>query len=184
MLRMLVVAIVTAALCATSTGCSGRDPFNPGTKLGTFRVTAKLTRSTCGPTPDPWAFDVRLAHDGPTLYWIQGGAPVQGSIDANAKALLETETLHEVRAADPKRKKAACSIARSDALAITLVGSDGNPVTNPALTSSLSGSLVYAFAPTEGSDCSDQLTASGGGFATLPCEVAYEVTGALERAPE
>lgn len=181
---MLVVATVATALSATSAGCSGKDPFNPGTKLGTFRVTASLTRSTCGPTPNPWAFDVRLSHDGPTLYWIQGGAPVQGPIDANAKALLETETLHDVRAADPKRQQAACSIARSDALAITLVGADGEPVADPARTSSFSGSLVYAFAPTEGSDCSDQLTASGGGFEALPCEIAYEVTGTLERAPQ
>lgn len=180
---MLVVAIAATALSATS-GCSGKDPFDPGTKLGTFRVTAKLTRSTCGPTPNPWTFDVRLAHDGPTLYWIQGGAPVQGTVDTSARALLEVETLHDVSAADPKRKKAACSIARSDALAITLVGPDDAPVTDPAQTSSFSGSLVYAFAPTEGSDCSDQLTAFGGGFEALPCRVEYEVTGTLEQAPQ
>lgn len=181
---MLVVATVAAALSATCAGCSGKDPLNPGTKLGTFRVRASLTRSTCGPTPNPWAFEVRLAHDGPTLYWIQGGAPVQGPIDSNAKALFETEAVHDVRAADPKRKQAACSIARSDALAITLLGADGKPVADPALTSSFSGSLVYAFAPTEGSDCSDQLTAFGGGFESLPCAVAYGVAGTLERAPE
>jgi hypothetical protein len=135
MSRMLVVAIAAAALSATSAGCSGKDPFNPGTKLGTFRVTAQLTRSTCGPTPNPWTFDVRLAHDGPTLYWVQGGAPVEGQIDHGARALLEVQTLHDLSAADPKRKKAACSVSRSDALAVTLAGPDAKPVADPAETS-------------------------------------------------
>ena len=61
--------------------CSGKDPYNPGTPLGTFHVTANLTQSSCGPVPDPWEFDVRLSHEGTTLFWVQGGAPISGIVD-------------------------------------------------------------------------------------------------------
>lgn len=168
---------------AGGASCSGKDPYNPGVKLGTFHVTAKLTQSTCGATPNPWEFDVRLNHDGSTLYWIQGGAPIQGNVDVAAKTQLKSETTHDVRAADPRTKAAACSIARDDVLDIALASADAKPTTDPAATQSFSGGLVYAFAPTDGSDCADQLTSTGGGFDALPCEIRYEIAGTFKSAP-
>jgi len=172
-----VVALLLGA------GCTGKDPFNPGTKLGTFHVTAKLTQSTCGATPDPWEFDVRLNHDGSTLYWIQGGAPIEGRLDASARAELTAEIVEEVRAANARSKLPACAIARTDALAVTLAGADAKPAPDASLATGFGGSLVYTFAPTEGSDCTDQVTAAGGGFDALPCEVRYDLSGALTSTP-
>lgn len=182
--RVTAAAMMLAlVLSTTAIACTGKDPFNPGTKLGTFHVTAKLTATTCGPVPNPWQFDVRLNHDGSTLYWVQGGAPVQAQVDASARAQLKSESVHDLRAADPKTKEAACTAMRSDVLTITLAAADSKPNADPAQTASFSGTLLYTFAPTESSDCADQLTAAGGGFEALPCEVRYEVAGAFKSPP-
>ena len=164
--------------------CSGKDPYSPGTQLGTFHVTAKLTHTSCGATPNPWEFDIRLNHDGSTLYWVQSdAAPIEGRVDSTARTQLQAEVVVEMRAADARAKREACSIARTDVLALTLVGADAQPTSNPSLTTSFSGGLVYTFAPTTGSDCADQLTATGGDFDALPCEVRYDLTGAFKSAP-
>lgn len=175
-------ALVVLLGASASAGCSGKDPYSPGTKLGVYRVDAKLTSSTCGAVPDPWQFDVRLNHDGSTLYWIQGGAPIQGRVDTNASALFEATVTNELRAADTKTRRAACSVARNDTLAITIVAADAKPNPDPAVMKSFVGSLVYDFVPLDGSDCSDQLTATGGDFDILPCSVRYELTGAFSSA--
>ncbi|MBX3208805.1 MAG: hypothetical protein KF764_27480 [Labilithrix sp.] len=163
--------------------CSGKDPYSPGTKLGTFHVTAALTHTSCGATPNPWEFDVRLNHDGSTLYWIQGGAPIEGRVDGAARAQLEAEIVEEVRAADARTKRDACAIARTDVLALTLRGADAQPTSDPSLATSFGGGLAFTFAPTSGSDCSDQLTTAGGDFEALPCEVHYDVSGTFKSAP-
>lgn len=183
-MRSIVVSGLALLALAPVPACSGKDPYSPGTKLGTFHVTAKLTQTSCGPTPDPWEFDIRLNSDGSTLYWIQTDAPpVQGRVDTTARTQLEAELVQEVRAADPKTKMVACSIARTDVLALTLADADAQPTSDPSLLQSFAGSLVYTFAPTAGSDCSDQVTASGGDFDALPCEVHYDLSGTFKSAP-
>jgi len=175
MLRRVVVALALAA-------CSGTDPFSPGSKLGTFRVAAKLTSSTCGAVPDPWEFDVRLNHDGQTLFWVQGGAPIQGTVAADATTRLSAESLHDVRPAD--RKRAACAMARKDVLDVVLVDAASRPTRDPALAATFRGTLAYTFAPTQGSECDDQLVSVGGGFQALPCEVSYTLVGSFKDPPK
>jgi hypothetical protein len=167
----------------TSTACSGKDPYNPGTPVGTFHVTGRLTKTSCGDAPDPWEFDVRLNHDGAMLYWIQGGLPVSGKVDASARAALQSSSVSDVRPADFQHKLAACSVTRSDLLDVTLDSASAMPTPDPALTTSFSGVLAYSFAPTEGSDCSDQLVAAGGEWSTLPCNVSYVIAGAAKAGP-
>jgi hypothetical protein len=164
--------------------CSGTDPYSPGTKLGTFHVAAKLTQTTCGSVPDPWEFDVRLNHDGSTLYWIQGGAPIQGRVDSAARAEMKSQMTQELRAADARAKVAACAVTRTDALVVGLVDAEAKATVDPALMKSFGGSLSYGFRPTEGSDCSDQLLTTTGDFETLPCEVHYDLTGTFKSAPQ
>ena len=178
--------MLVGVLVATFFGCvacSGKDPYNPGPGVGTFHVTATLTSSSCGTTPNPWNFDVRLNHDGSTLYWIQGGAPISALVDANARTQMTSGVVDDVRPADGKTKQAAFSVARSDLLALTLATASAQPATDPALAASFAGTLVYTFAPTDGSDCSDQLAAAGGGWTALPCEVHYDLSGALATSP-
>jgi hypothetical protein len=171
------------ALAMSFAGCGGKDPFNPGAPLGTFHVTARLSQSTCGPTPDPWEFDVRLNHDGRMLYWIQGGLPVSGQVSTTAQTELRSGTISDVRAADPKLRLAACSVSRTDVLDVLLSGPDAKPTTDPGATTTFTGNLAYSFAPTDGSDCSDQLASAGGGFAALPCAFSYSLSGAFKSGP-
>jgi hypothetical protein len=174
---MLVGLLVSVA------ACWGKDPYNPGENVGTFHVDAALTSTSCGATPNPWAFDVRLNHDGTTLYWIQGAAPIGARVDDTAHVQLTSNVVQEVRAADAKAKRAACSIQRTDLLALSLATADAKPASEPSLATSFAGTLVYTFAPTQDSDCSDQVAEGGGGFDALPCEVRYDLTGTRAAAP-
>jgi hypothetical protein len=173
--------IVVATLLVTAVACSGKDPYDPGMHVGTFHVEAALASTTCGATPNPWQFEVRLNADGSTLYWIQGGAPVSARMDGAAGAQLTSGVVQEVRGADPKARRAACSIARTDLVALSLATADAEPAIDPLLAASFAGTLVYTFAPTQGSDCADQVASAGGGFDALPCEVRYDLSGT--RAP-
>lgn len=169
------VLLATLAICAGS-GCSGKDPYRPGESIGAFHVTGALVSTTCGKTPDPWQFDVRLRHERNTLYWVQGDAPISGLVDGAAKAVLKSSDVRTVRAADPKRQMAACAMSRADVLSLVLA-----PTVAPAIdlqgATSFKGTLTYRFDATEGSECEDQLATSGGDFTALPCEVHYNLEG-------
>lgn len=172
------VASFVAVLALSA--CFGKNPYDPGTRLGTFHVTAKLVSSSCGAAPDPWEFDVKLNHEASALYWVQGGLPIRGTVDAASMAKLESSSVHELRPAETRR--ALCSVARTDVLEVALRGADAQPAREIADTASFAGALSYGFVPTDGSSCSDQLSAVGGGFEALPCEVRYEVAGARTEA--
>ena len=146
----------------------GTDPYNPGTSLGTFRVVGTLKSTSCAESPNPWEFDVKLSRDASTLYWLSGGVPASGTIDASSHAILSSIDTRTVRAADPKTKTPACIMARTDTLEATL---SKDPI------SSFIGNLTYRFDVPEDADCSDQLVSSGGGFQALPCEVTYQIAG-------
>jgi hypothetical protein len=175
----LVALPLTVALAAFvgGSGCSGHDPYRPGDGVGAFHVTSKLVSTTCGPTPDPWEFDVKLRHDATTLYWVQGGAPISAQLDATAHAVLKTSVVSTVRAADAKTQTAACAMSRSDVVDLVLA-----PTKAPAMVAedvggatSFKGTLAYQFTVVDGSSCEDQLTEAGGDFAVLPCSVSYEI---------
>lgn len=164
------------ALVALATACTGKDPYRPGESIGTFKVSAKLVSTTCGQTPDPWEFDVKLRHERNTLFWVQGDAPVSGLVDGAARAVLKSTDVRTVRPANEKQNLAACTMARADVVDLVL-----SPMTShsgdPSGATSFKGTLTYAFSVTEGSSCDDQLLDSGGDFAALPCNVAYELVG-------
>lgn len=172
-------------LAGLAVACTGKDPYAPGTPLGTFHVEATLKATTCGAAPNPWAFDVKLAHDTTKLYWIQGGAPIEGPIQTTTmKASLVSKTVETVRAADAKTQQAACTLARSDALDVVLEDAAGATVTDAASTMALSGTLTYAFAPGSAQDdCSDQVSSAGGDYDALPCSVTYAITAVRTKAP-
>lgn len=177
--HVLALPLVLTIAALASVGCSGKDPYRPGESIGIFHVTGKLIATSCGATPDPWAFDVRLRHDVTTLYWVQGDAPISALVDATAKADLTTSATLTARAQtanDP-----GCTMARTDAVELVLAPLTA-PVTVTAATeltsaTSFTGSLKYHFAATDGSLCDDQLSDNGGQYAALPCDVQYELAG-------
>lgn len=160
----------------------GKDPYNPGTPLGTFHVTGKLTQSQCGgDLPNPWEFDVKLGRDQSTLYWIQGSVPVQGTLDASGHLSMTDASSTMIHGAS--KNQGACSITRTDTLNAALPGAtaDAGAVVDESDVTSFSGALSYAYTIDDGSDCADQI---GTTFAALPCIVAYDVTATRTIAPD
>lgn len=167
--RTATLALFAApVLMATAVACLGKDPYNPGTSLGSFHVDGKLQANACGGSvgaPADWQFDVKLATDPHVLYWVQGGLPVQGTLDAKSHARLESTSSQVVHDADSGARY--CAIVRKDTIDITL---------SPDETQ-FTATLVYEFRAADGSACDDQMSASGGPYATLPCTVGYALTG-------
>lgn len=177
---VVALPVVLALAALASIGCSGKDPYRPGESIGVFHVSGKLVATSCGATPDPWAFEVRLRHDATTLYWVQGDAPVSGLLDAAAKAVLTSSATLTPRPATAN--VAGCTMARTDTVELVLAPVS-SPVTVTAASevtaaTSFTGSIKYHFAASEGSLCDDQLSDNGGQYARLPCDVQYELAGA------
>lgn len=178
MLRPFVTCLAVFLAC-----CTGKDPYNPGTPIGTFHVAATRTGNTCGndnAPADPWRFDVRLARDAHLLYWLQGGPAVSGTLDAHAHASMHTADTRTLHAEDTKKAISFCAMTREDTLeatldptsvAGTLPGAPGSDV------SGFTGTLVYKFSATSDSDCSDQVMS--GAFAELPCELHFSLAGTV-----
>jgi hypothetical protein len=161
----LAVPLATLALAA----CLGnKDPYDPGKPLGTYAVTGKLVANACGDAlgaTDPWTFTVKLTEDVNTIYWVQGGLPVSGVVDASGHTTMSSTSTQNIHDANPRAGIGACSITRADALDLTIVQDD----------STFTGTLAYTFGPSDGSDCTDQLAVAGGPYAALPCSVQYSL---------
>lgn len=173
---MRILPFGALVVTALALACSGKDRYRPGEALGTFRVDGTLTANTCSApanVPNPWSFNVDLGRDPGVLYWIQGGAPVSGRLDATGHATMNVVGTTEVRAATTKI--AGCTIARTDTF-------DGTVAATGDVTD-FTGKLSYSYAVADG-DCQDQVAENGGGFAALPCTIAYDVKGTRTAAPK
>jgi hypothetical protein len=168
-----------ASILAVVSAC-GTDPYEPGTQLGTFQVSGTVTANTCGAgsAPSPWQFSVKLGVDPGTLYWEQGSLPVSGTLSAtNVASLQSSSTEAAAGAADAG---VTCILERDDSLAATLTPDPKVPGNYSAFT----GTMTYSFAEGSGStDCSMALASNGGGFAALPCTVAYDLTATRAALP-
>jgi hypothetical protein len=163
---MLRVAPVSAVIATALAVACDATPL-PGTQLGTFKVTAQSTTNTCGlGAPNPWTFDVQLSQQGSTLYWswMDGSPPLTGPVNGDSEANIQDSTSANVDGTDASL--GPCTLERTDDLVITLA------------PGAFKGTVGYSFSAASGADCSDQLTASGGSFDTIPCTVTYSVTAA------
>jgi hypothetical protein len=175
---MVAAVVFFAALPVVA--CSGTEPYEPGTAVGTFAVTGTLKTNTCGPgqAPNPWTFSVKLDTDPGTLYWIQGSLPVTGTLSAANVAALTSTSSQASYSADSSVP--LCAIDRTDTLSATLVP-------DPTIAheySSFTGTLSYAFAQdSASSDCSGALADNGGAYAALPCSVSYTLSATRTALP-
>jgi hypothetical protein len=150
----------------------------PGTLLGTYQVTATAGTSTCGSglgAPGVYQFDVELSRTVATLHWSWlDNAPVASgpltpvsSTDATLQASLVSSQSSNV---DPSAAGSGpCTMTRTDTLLVTL-GTETPP-------QKFTGTMSYAFTVESGANCADQLAASGGDYAELPCSLAYTIAG-------
>ncbi|MFO0591576.1 MAG: hypothetical protein U0441_28780 [Polyangiaceae bacterium] len=170
------VAFLAASLFTA--GCveafGDKDPHRPGEPLGTYHLVAKQTSNDCGDqalgAPAAWEFDVKLSWGTGDLFWNSGGEVISGPVTDAGAFQIDTDVIEDMRTATEKGKP-ACSIARHDtakgALKLT---ADGEGAT------SATGTLTYAFQPTDGSSCGDLVTSDTPLFATLPCAMKYTFT--------
>ncbi|HEY2518048.1 MAG TPA: hypothetical protein VGI39_44565 [Polyangiaceae bacterium] len=162
--------------------CTGKDPYQPGTQLGTFTVDATVQTNDCGidPGASPWVFTVKIGVEPGTLYWEQGSLPVAGKFSAAHVATLNSTSTLAVPGAGLDAGAAACVMERDDALSATFVP-------DPTLAGnyeSFSGTLAYTFKEAAGSaDCSGQLSANGGQYAKLPCTMAFGISATRTALP-
>lgn len=160
-----------AVSLVAATGCSGAfakgDGQAFGDDLGRFHVLARLDSSTCGPaaldTPEKWEFDVILSRSEPHIYWNTGADAVQGDLDGT-RFSFESETV----ANGGGDGGGVCTIVRRD--------SASGELDDAKAAKAFQGSLSYRFAAAGRADCSEAMLE--GGFATLPCSLAYRMSGA------
>jgi hypothetical protein len=163
-MRLWTFAMITVA------ACTGKDPYNPGTALGTYTVEAKLLENSCGASvPETWTFSVKLSKESSTLYWVQGGAPVAGQMDATRRVRMTATDTRAIRA--KTSMLGACAMTRDDALDLGLAEDEA----------SFTGVLTYGFTPD--GDCRDQLEDMGGTFAKLPCTSQFELKATRTALP-
>lgn len=151
-------------------GCfDNRDATIPGDPLGSYHVQAALQPSSCGEgalgAPVSWEFDVQLSREPSKLYWLNGQAPIEGTLSKALAFVIDSESVVEVFAAT--KTQAGCAVHRRDHASGTLASGD--------VVQSFEGTLEYSYAPTSGSACGS-LVGVPGGFATLPCNLVYDLT--------
>ncbi len=162
-------ALTTLATLFALAAC---DNPNPGTPLGTFSVTSSLVASSCGAgvaDPSPGSFQVTLSNDHGLIYWFPdtGAAAASGALGASGTVSIREVLADTVDAYDGGA--GTCTLDRSDVLTFTLP-----PGASPA---SFKGSYAFTVAPAAGATCTDQLAATGGAYAALPCTIAYDLSG-------
>jgi hypothetical protein len=168
------IAALAGAMAIVCNACS--DTPLPGRLLGTYKVVGEAQSNTCGlGAPNPWTFDVQLSEKGTLLYWswLDGKAPLSAPIDALSTTLTASEQANVDGTADGR--DGPCTMERSDRIPLALAAGWPPPT--------FTGTIVFAFSASPGADCSDQLTARGGLYATLPCGITYTVSGSRVSGP-
>jgi hypothetical protein len=160
--RGLAFAAVAACL-----SCS--DTPLPGRLAGTYKVVGTAASNTCGlDAPSPWTFDVQLSETTTLLYWswLDGSSPLSAPLAESTATLTGGETQNVDGTVDGGF--GPCTMQRTDQIPITLASGWPPP--------SFTGSIVYTFSASPGSNCADQLTSSGGLYDAIPCGITYSIT--------
>jgi hypothetical protein len=182
-IRRLVPSLATASTVAAlmvigvmAAGACTQNASLPGTSLGTYSVVGTLGTNTCGSgvgPASPWDFTVEMSQDDTTLYLAQ----TDGSDEVSGTLVSTSATLTSVVTTNVDGSEAGgpglCDLTSSTTFVLKLAAG--------ATPASFTGSVVYTYAAATGvsstTNCSDQLSSSGGTYATLPCSVNYTLKG-------
>jgi hypothetical protein len=176
-MRLVLVGLLSL-LSVACIDFGDSDGHVPGEALGEYHVAAALESSTCGAdalgTPEQWEFDIRLSRDRADLFWLNGAEVIPGRVGPDGVS-FEFDTAVAVPITPPEGTRPGCTVMRSDRATGELSGSDAD-------VTGFDGTLVYGYAPDDGSDCSS-LVGVPGGFAMLPCEIAFLLEATRTSAP-
>jgi hypothetical protein len=147
----------------------------PGTSLGTYNVTGMLGINTCGAglgAPSPWTFTTQMSEDGTTLYWeTSEGTELSGTMASATEVSISSILTANVDTTEAGA--GPCDLQNTTVLDLALAAG--------ASPSSFTGTITYTFAAATGVsssvNCTDQLSASGGPYDTLPCTASYSLAG-------
>jgi hypothetical protein len=173
--RLLRTVVAGGAIAAAATSCAASSTL-PGTSLGTYNVTGTLGTNTCGSglgAPSPWTFSTQMSEDGTTFYWeISGGSELSSTMSSATQVDITSIDTANVDGTDAG-VLGPCDLQSTTVLDVALAASSP--------PSSFKGTVTYTFTAATGvsstTNCTDQLSASGGPYATLPCTVSYSLAG-------
>jgi hypothetical protein len=171
----LLRIIAAGAVAAAATSCAATSAL-PGTSIGTYNVTGTLGTNTCGSglgAPSPWTFTTQMSEDGTTLYWeMSGGSELSSTMSSATQVDITSADSANVDGTDAG-VPGPCDLQSTTVLDLALATSSP--------PSSFKGTLSYTFTAATGvssaTDCTDQLSASGGLYDTLPCTISYSLVG-------
>lgn len=148
-------------------------------ELGSFKVQARLTGSSCGPeVPNPEesaGFEVRLTQRGNELSWKTGLSGFEGTIDTGAGDFsVGSETALEVTPEGDGDSE--CVLLRKNQ-------ASGNIERAEDQVEGFDGDLSFGFTIPDGIDCS-ALQEIGAGIERFPCEMKYALQGIKRRLEE
>src|SRR5687767_12516258 len=113
--RAFVFCVFFACGCAEPN--PDNDPKVPGDLLGTYALTGRISRDSCGAellgAPDPWTFQVKLSRFQRDLYWLNGREAIVGDIAADGST-FHFSTRVDVSIGAPVRGTPGCVVSRFD----------------------------------------------------------------------
>lgn len=159
-------------------GCLQADTL-PGTALGSYAVDGKLVSNTCGAqisAQKEWDFTVNLSKDEDTLYLDEvsdndiSNAAI-GQVDAKDATVATLDYVVTTNVALADGSVGPCNMTLATSYDVVL--NDANA--SKSFAGKVSFTYSAATAVSSNTDCTSQLSSSGGKFITLPCTVAYEL---------
>lgn len=152
--------------------------------LGSVHVEALLVADTCGPgvtSGDPtMSYEVDLRRSGDTLHWSSPGEAYQGTFSSDDEFCIVLNAEWHVRDPDPWYDDPGCSMVRQERLCGEVAFSQSETDASGAALQqvvNLTARHEAFISGNTGSDCSDQIGLAAGQFLSLPCQVAYTLTG-------
>lgn len=115
-----------------------------------------------------------MSEDGTTLYWADSvGNNLSSTMSSSTQVSVTSTATANVDGSDAG-VAGPCDLTSTTALTLTLAS--GSP------PNTFTGSISYTFAAATGvstnNNCTDQLSASGGPYSTLPCSATFALAGA------
>ncbi len=147
------------------------DAKVPGDLLGTYDVSAKLERSTCGDgilgASDAWRFQVKLSRFENDLYWLNGREAIVGSIERDGRS-FSFESGVQVPIPPEAGGDPDCTVRRDDHASGKLSNEGVN-------VESFEGSLTFSYRALDAASCESWLLTPDAP-ARLPCDIEYQMS--------